>query len=449
MSNSYTQTGGRERSAFIQALSLRDVVLMIAVAVISLRWVTRGARAGSSSILLWCLAGLFFFVPLAFAAAELSAKFPDQGGLYVWTLRAFGPGHGFFCAWCLWLNQIFYFPSYLLFAQANFLSLGGTSTSSLASSRIFTTFAVLVLLWLLTWLNIVGFGVSKWLQNLGSIGIWIPMALLFAFAAILYVRNGSATPFVWHDLVPRSDGLSALSLWSSMCFAFSGVEIAALVSQEIQRPQRTIPAAIGIAGALITAMYVGGSVAILCAVPASGLNERTGLADAISVASTSSSAGALVSLLIGAAAVATTSSWIAGAARVPFAVACEDRLPGKLAALHPRHRTPATALIMQALGASAVLLVSMFLSIGPLQTTVSDAYDVLVNLAILLYFVPYVYLFCALVRLGSPNPAPGSSFLSRRAPVRMCDRYHRGGHYRGCNRAAVYPAPGYFQYPEL
>ena len=108
-----------------RVLGLWDLVAMNIVAVVGLRWITRSARAGESSVTLWILAWLLFFLPLAAAVIELSSRHPEQGGLYAWTRRAFGPVHGFICGWCLWVNNLFYFPALLLFAAANLLLLFG------------------------------------------------------------------------------------------------------------------------------------------------------------------------------------------------------------------------------------------------------------------------------------------------------------------------------------
>ncbi|HMC77989.1 MAG TPA: amino acid permease, partial [Vicinamibacterales bacterium] len=105
---------------FIRALGLRDVVLMNVVAVVGMRWIARGARTGPASVTLWALAWIAFFVPLAVACSLLARRYPEQGGVYAWVRRAFGQGHGFICGWCLWVNNLFYFPSLLLFGAANF-----------------------------------------------------------------------------------------------------------------------------------------------------------------------------------------------------------------------------------------------------------------------------------------------------------------------------------------
>ena len=58
------------------------------------------------------------------------------------------------------------------------------------------------------------------------------------------------------------------------------------------------------------------------------------------------------------------------------------------------------ALVTQGVASSVLFLMSLFLTVGGSRTSVREAYDLLFNLTILIYFVPYIYLFLALVRLG-------------------------------------------------
>ena len=81
------------------------------------------------------LAWIAFFVPLAAAVSVLARKYPEQGGVYAWVRRAYGPGHGFMCGWFLWVNNLFYFPSLLLFAAANFAAIGGADWDAVGASR--------------------------------------------------------------------------------------------------------------------------------------------------------------------------------------------------------------------------------------------------------------------------------------------------------------------------
>src|SRR5262245_31314073 len=95
-------------------MGLRDLVLFNIAAVIGIRWLGAAAQTGYGSITLWVLAAVLFFVPSAIAVSVLSARFPEEGGIYVWTKSEFGEWHGFLCGWCYWLSNLFYFPNLLL-----------------------------------------------------------------------------------------------------------------------------------------------------------------------------------------------------------------------------------------------------------------------------------------------------------------------------------------------
>lgn len=386
--------------AFITSLRLWDVVAMNIVAIVGLRWISRSARIGAPAITLWVLACLLFFVPLAAVLAELSSKHPQQGGIYAWARRAFGPAHGFVCGWCMWVNNLFYFPSLLLFAAANLLIPIGAP--ELADSRLYSITFVLGLLWATTLLNILGFSAGKWLQHVGSVATWIPAVILVACGVIAFATIGSATSFAPRELLPRENILDSISFWSALCFAFSGFEISTMVGQEVSEPRKTIPRSIVLSGIAVTAIYILSSMSILVAVPASEMAERSGIADAIELVTTRlgfAGIGGFIAVLLVIGSIGGVSSWIAGAARVPFAAGVDAVMPAAFGQLHQRYRTPHVALIVQGIATTVLFLASVFVSIGGSQTTIQEAYDIMVNLTILIYFLPYLYLFAAFLRL--------------------------------------------------
>jgi amino acid transporter len=208
-------------------------------------------------------------------------------------------------------------------------------------------------------------------------------------------------------MVPRGEMLEMVGLWSAMCFAFSGFEITSLVGQEVKNPERTIPRGVFIAGAVTTLVYIAGSASVLVAVPAGSLKELSGIADAVQLVAGSvglTGLGVLTAALLALNALAGTTSWTAGASRVPFAAGVDSVMPRSFARLHPRYRTPYVVLIVQSVVSSAIFLASLFFSLAGRATSVQEAYDVLVNLTILIYFVPYLYLFAAQVRLLPEQP---------------------------------------------
>ena len=109
--------------------------------------------------------------------------------------------------------------------------------------------------------------------------------------------------------------------------------------------------------------------------------------------------GPLTAFLLAVSSIAGCVSWMAGSARVAYAAAREGQWPSPLGRLHRRYRTPHVALIVQGAIASVIFLSSLFLTVGGGTTTVQESYDILVNLTIVVYFVPYVYLFLGVTRL--------------------------------------------------
>src|SRR5260370_40456200 len=95
-------------------LRLWHLVLFNISAVAGVRWLAAAAHAGPGSLTLWLLASLAFFLPSALVVSSLSARFPEEGGFYIWTKRAFGDWHGFLCAWLYFVSNILYFPTLLL-----------------------------------------------------------------------------------------------------------------------------------------------------------------------------------------------------------------------------------------------------------------------------------------------------------------------------------------------
>lgn len=400
------------RPSLIRSLTLWDVVAMNIVAVVSLRWISRSARLGAPSLILWVLACLAFFVPLSLVLAELSRRHPEQGGIYAWARRAFGPVHGFICGWCLWVNNLFYFPSLLLFGAANATLAFGSGGAPLSDSRAYSVAFALGVLWICTLVNVIGWNAGKWVQHVGNVATWIPAALLIIGGAVSFAMFGSATSFAASQLIPRDELWSTLSLWSAMCFAFSGIEISSMVGQEVHDPRRTIPRSILLSGIAIAVIYIFGSASVLIAVPSSELAERSGIADAVDLVGGRlglAGLGALTGLLLAVGAIGCTSSWIAGAARVPFAAGVDAAMPAAFARLHATYRTPHVALVVQALATTALFLVSVFLSIGGGQTSIQEAYDIMVNLTILIYFLPYLYAFAAFIKLRRAETNGGIS----------------------------------------
>ena len=78
-------------------------------------------RSGQSAIVVWLLAWCGFFLPLAGCVLELSSRYPQEGGLYVWTREAYGEFAAFMAAWTYWMSNLPYFAAVLYFAASSLL----------------------------------------------------------------------------------------------------------------------------------------------------------------------------------------------------------------------------------------------------------------------------------------------------------------------------------------
>src|SRR5215467_270994 len=120
--------------ALERALKTSDLVFFNVAAIVGMRWVALAAHSGPSSISLWVLAALTFFVPQGLAVIALSSAIPEEGGLYVWTTRAFGQRQGFVAGWLYWASNITYFPTLTLSTAVFALYVFGTRFAHLEQS---------------------------------------------------------------------------------------------------------------------------------------------------------------------------------------------------------------------------------------------------------------------------------------------------------------------------
>jgi len=377
-----------------------DVVLFLVAAVVGLRWIATAAAAGPSSLVVWVIGFAAFFIPLAVTVIDLSARYPEEGGLYVWVKRAFGGFPGFIAGWMYWTSNLVYLPGLLYFSAANMLYIGGSSWQSLAGSAPYFIAVSLGGLALATWLNVVGLGVGKWLHNAGGLGTWIPIALLVAMGAVALARFGPASEIAAADLVPRTR-VSDMIFWSTIAFGFAGLETASLMSDEIVDAGRTIPRAIVTAGAIITSIYILGTAAVLFALPAGQVSSLSGLMEAIQATGERiglPGAAAVAAILVTIGNIGGVGAWLAATARLPFVAGLDRSLPPAFGRLHPRWGTPHIALYVQVAGAA------VFVVLGQAGSSVQGAYEVLVNIGVISYFIPYLLLFAAMIKLARGRP---------------------------------------------
>ncbi len=378
-------------------LGLMDVVLFNIAAVLGPRWIARAAHAGEFSITLWVLAALFFFLPTALVIVELSTRFPHEGGIYIWTKEAFGDFHGFVAGWFYWMYTILYFPALLMASAAMSVYIGGPMLAYLADQKwTYLIPASLLLLAIAAGLNLIGLNIGKWLQNAGGVSTYVPLLMLVGIAAVVNFSHGSLVPLNWHNLKPTLN-FGTLNFWSSIAFAFTGMELVCTMSDEVRDPRRTFPRSIYISTVLIAAIYILGTISVLTLVPATDVNTQNGVFQAVGRGSALMGIawfGVVAAVLVTIGNAGGVGATVAGVARVPFVVGIDRYLPPAFAKLHPKWRTPYVAIIVQALLSALLLIVSN------LGQGIAAAYEILINATTIVYFIPFVYMYAAVIKLA-------------------------------------------------
>jgi amino acid transporter len=385
-----------------RVLGFRDLFLFYVVTTFSLRWVGTAAAAGPTALVIWIIAALGLYVPLVFTVLELSSRYPEEGGVYVWSKRAFGPFSAFITGWTYWGSNLPYFPGLLYFAAANALFLGGPAWQSLSSNSTYFILVAMTGLAIAVTMNVLGLNVGKWLNNVGAIAGWIGALVLIALGVVSWFRFGTATPMNAQTLVP-STSLKDVIFWSTIAFAFGGVESGSTMGEEIEDARRTVPRAILAAGAVITVLYIVGTFSVLLAIPKAQVSGLQGIMQALQAMTARVGLGWLAPILaafVTLNALGGVGGWFAATARLPFVAGIDRYLPPAFGNLHPRWRTPYVALLVQA------AIAALFIFLGQAGTSVRGAYDALVSMGIIAYFIPFLFMFAAMIVLQREPAGP-------------------------------------------
>jgi amino acid transporter len=227
------------------------------------------------------------------------------------------------------------------------------------------------------------------------VGTYIPGLILIVLGAVaIAAGHPSANPITSANIKPDLGHFSGLNLWASIAFAFAGLELSSAMGGEVRNPRRTLPRAILVAAPLIALIYILGTGALLWLVPTGDINIVSGFLQATSAGARDISPSLWWLAPLSAAAytvgnIGGVGAWLTGPARVAFAIGLDRYFPPAFGRVHPKWKTPYVAILVQAGLATAFLLVSV-LGKG---TTVEKAYLILLDTQLLIYFIPYCYLF--------------------------------------------------------
>jgi len=304
-------------------------------------------------IAIWVFSGLLVLCG-ALTLAELGAMFPESGGLYVYMREAYGPFWAFLYGWTIMLVVI---PGSLAALTAAFLLyLGQFFVLGFWTQK---AVGIAVLLGL-AFVNARGAKQGAGVQNLftllkvGGLGALVVLALV--------TGKGEASNFL--PLAPghvTGGVLTAIGLaMISTLFAYDGWHFVGFVAGEMRDPARNIVGSILIGVAVVIAAYVAANMAYIYVLGQSRIAASDRVAADAMTAMIGPTGGRIMTVAILCSIFGAISANVLAGPRVFFAMARDGRLFPSLAAIHPRHETPATAIWTLASWAGVLTLTGGF-----------------------------------------------------------------------------------------
>ena len=312
------------------------------------------ALAGVHSLLTYVVCAIpIFLIVLCFA--EVSSRFKDTGGPYLYARATFGRLVGFEIGWLSWIVRLTAFAALCnLFVDylSYFLPAFGSGPGRAVVMTVVVSF--------LTATNLVGVRLASFVGNIFTVGKLVPLVLLVV-VGFFFINPESYT-----GPAPGYRGFSAAVLL--LVFAFTGFEMAVIPAGEARDPQRHLPFAMLTGTAIVVVLYVAIQAVCIGTLPELARSQRP-LADVGGrlfgmPGSAVISLGALISVT------GTMNAIMLAAPRLLFAMAEHGQLPPTISATHKRFHTPHVAILFSAVGMLILALSGTFASAATLSTII-------------------------------------------------------------------------------
>jgi len=323
--------------------------------------------AGSPAVvyLAWVVGG-FLSLFGALTYAELGALRPFAGGEYVYIRDAYGPLPGFLYGWTWFLIAK---PASIATVTAGIVRVLGTfAVFSFLPRTLFALHVTENRVLVLNYGHVVAIAATVFITAINYIGVRKAGNFQFAFTVLkvvmivgiafvaLTASSGSWSNFGTSYPMARGGMVGFMAALVAALWAYDGWNDLNMVSEEIQRPEKTIPVALIAGVALVAVLYMGMNAGIQRSLPAAAIAQAAVPASAASQAVLGHLGITLVSIGMIVSMLATLNGTVMSGGRVPFAVARDGYFFHALGKIHPRFHTPGLALLIQA-GVAMVLVV--------------------------------------------------------------------------------------------
>jgi APA family basic amino acid/polyamine antiporter len=326
---------------------------------------------------IWIVGGLIALIG-ALCYSELGINFPSSGGEYVFLTQAYGPVWGFMTGWTSFLAGFaapvaatalafsdyvgYFFP---VFQQTSFLWKGGSGLLNIQIGG--AQVLACAVIGVVSIINLFGIQRATALQKVLT---GLKLAVIGAFVLLgVTVGAGSwqnfSMPAIRDASIPLSSQF-AVSLFY-VYVSFSGWNAATYVAEELSDPVKNLPRALALGTALVTVLFLLLNVVFVYAAPLGAMKGVVAIGSLAATRLFGAQIGGLFSALIAIALLAMVNAMVTVGPRVAYAMARNGAFFRTAAKVDPQWRTPAPAILMQALVAMLLTftsLPSLFFFIG-------------------------------------------------------------------------------------
>jgi basic amino acid/polyamine antiporter, APA family len=311
----------------------------------------------------------------ALTIAELGAAMPEAGGAYIYLKRGFGPVWGFLYGW---MNNMVGKPASISTIAAGFLIFVGyfvpAVRTPLFTLHIEVPFTGRISAFVFTWAQPLAAAAIALVSFINYLGVRLAGRLQVALTS---VKIGSILAVVVlgfafagkhapdsQPLFPASLNLGLLSGFLTAMvgalWAYDGWIDLTLAGSEIVEPQKNIPRALVGGTMLVGVIYLLTNAVYFRVLPVEAVAAAQNVASETVRAFAGAKAAGWITAAMVVSAFTTLNSSILTGARVPYAMARDGLFFRVADGIHPRFRTPANAIIFQAVLACIMVLTGQF-----------------------------------------------------------------------------------------
>ncbi|MEO7651389.1 MAG: amino acid permease [Bryobacteraceae bacterium] len=322
--------------------------------------------------------GALFALAGAFSYSELGINYPSSGGEYVYLTRAYGPAWGFMTGWVsffagfsapiataalIFSNYLSYFFPALGQSNVMFTLGSGSFTLKLGGAQLAASALILGF----TVLNCFGVGRVAKIQNVLT-AAKIVVIVCFIFFGFLYGTGNWANfsiPAARESTRSLPVEFMVQLLW--VMVGYSGWNAATYVAEELKQPERTLPVALALGTALVTALYLGLNMVFIYSTPMESLKGVVAVGKVAAQNLFGTSGAAIFSAAMAISIMSTVNAMVTIGPRVYYAMARNGAFLKAAAEVHPRWHTPIVAIVSQGVCAALMTLTpipDLFVFIG-------------------------------------------------------------------------------------